>query len=139
LNLPEHDYAAFASTFHSSTSSLNASTRSDFSTRARHASNGSSTSTYDAPPSLPAQPFDPLANVCRSPLHPEEEKVFFEPAVERFEWVEESLLKPGAGDAKKGGPKTIPIKWRGCSAHCLDWLEEEEEEEEVEQVVDGRG
>ncbi|GAA5949584.1 hypothetical protein JCM3765_002713 [Sporobolomyces pararoseus] len=129
-SLPAHDWAVFSSTFPSS-SSLNISTRSDFA-RSRHASS-SSTHSQDTPPALPAQPFDPLANVCRSPFHPEEEKVFLQPAVERFEWIEESLLKPRAIDLKGGGSKTIPLKWRGCGPRCLDWLEEEVVVEEEEQ------
>ncbi|GAA5870335.1 hypothetical protein JCM16303_001967 [Sporobolomyces ruberrimus] len=130
-SLPSHDYAAFISTFPPS-SSLNVSIRSDSSRRSRQPSGSSST--LDFQPSLPPQPYDPLANVCQSPLHPVDEIVFFQPAVERIEWVEERLLKPQALDQKldgRKGPKTIPIKWRGCSARCLDWLEEAEEEEEA--------
>jgi len=121
-SLSSHDYAAFISTFPPS-SSLNLHLQSPYA-RARQASN-SSISTQP----LEAQPFDPLANVCRSPVHPDEERIYFRPAVERIEWVQERVLKPRAIDSKPPGQRTIPIKWRGCSVHCLDWLEEEEEEE----------
>ncbi|SCV68487.1 BQ2448_608 [Microbotryum intermedium] len=72
-----------------------------------------------------AQPFDPLANVCRSPAHDGEARVFFRPAVERFEWVAEgTLLKPSM--RKVEGARTIPILHRGCGRTCLDWLEDRE-------------
>ncbi|GAA6022717.1 hypothetical protein JCM11491_003742 [Sporobolomyces phaffii] len=147
-SLPAHDYAAFASVFPTaaaaassslSSSSSSSGVRADF-VRSRHASASSTASVV-----VDAQPFDPLANVCRSPVHPDEDKTFFEPAVERFEWVEERALKPcaldratpgggGGGGAGRSrglrGPRTIPIKWRGCSARCLDWLEEDEDDDE---------
>ncbi|GAA5922974.1 leucine-rich repeat domain-containing protein [Sporobolomyces koalae] len=122
--LPAHDYAAFASTFPPSSTA-----HSDF-VRSRQAS---SSSTAAATTALPPQPFDPLANVCRSPCHPDEERVFFQHAVSRLEWVEERILKPRALEMqpnqhnRRGGPKTIPILWRGCTARCLDWLEDDDE------------
>ncbi|GAA6058692.1 hypothetical protein JCM10212_003380 [Sporobolomyces blumeae] len=108
-------------------------------------------SSFSPRPSIPKQPFDPLANLCRSPLHDDSPQVFYEPAVERIEWVRESSLKPGATSSAAealSGPgggerdratgskgsvyreaKTIPIRWRGCGPRCLDWLEEEDDEE----------
>jgi len=47
------------------------------------------------------------------------------------------MLKPRAIDPKPAGQRTIPIQWRGCGAHCLDWLEEEEEEEGNEGEEEG--
>lgn len=66
-------------------------------------------------------PYDPLANICRSPAHPDEDKVFFKHAVERIEWVEERCLKLESGSRDT---RLIPIRHRGCSLRCLDWLEE---------------
>ncbi|KAI5480017.1 leucine rich repeat domain containing protein [Pseudohyphozyma bogoriensis] len=74
------------------------------------------------------QPYDPLSNVCRSPAH-EDERVFVKHAVERFEWVSESSLR---SDGQGGGVRNIPIRHRGCSVGCLDWLEKSLDEEEEE-------
>lgn len=74
------------------------------------------------------QPFDPLANICRSPAHPEQARYYVEPAVERLEWIAlADITSEGAG-----GKKDIPIMHRGCSAGCLDWLEEEQAEHELD-------
>ncbi|BGP12748.1 hypothetical protein JCM10213_008887 [Rhodosporidiobolus nylandii] len=94
--------------------------------RARHSS---------SPAAPPKQPFDPLSHICRSPAHDGEEKVFYTPAVERLEWVSERALQPAAAEPeKKSDERCIPIRWRGCGARCLDWLEEEIEEDGEEQV-----
>lgn len=97
--------------------------------RERTTSVGSTRSLFNpSPPVLAApgpQPFDPSSNVCYSPAHAGEGRHFYQPAVERFEWVSESSLKSGRVDS---GPKKIPLRHRGCGATCLDWLEEEEEE-----------
>lgn len=70
------------------------------------------------------EPFDPLANICRSPAHPDEERPFYNHAVERVEWVSESCLTPGRARPGRQGARTIPIRHRGCGVRCLDWLEE---------------
>lgn len=70
------------------------------------------------------EPFDPLANICRSPAHPEEERPFHRHAVERLEWVSEACLTPGKMASGRQGARTIPIRHRGCGIRCLDWLEE---------------
>ncbi|KAL8284113.1 hypothetical protein RQP46_004862 [Phenoliferia psychrophenolica] len=75
------------------------------------------------------QPFDPLANVCRSPAHAGEEKCYVNHAVERMEWVSLAELTRGTG-----GTKLIPILHRGCGAACLDWLDEAQEEEPGEEL-----
>lgn len=115
----------FLSTVYPATSSHPLSTSQSF-TRARHASSSSA----HLPPST--QPFDPLSSVCCSLAHDGEERVFFEPAVELFEWVSERQLQPGA-DKPKSEVRNVPVRWRGCSASCLDWLEEEVEEEESDE------
>lgn len=73
----------------------------------------------------PAQPYDSRQNICRSPAHSGQEKIFYRPAVERMEWVSEKALVQAVQTGRNGtaGPKTIPIRHRGCSANCLDWLE----------------
>ncbi|GAA5976875.1 hypothetical protein JCM11641_000897 [Rhodosporidiobolus odoratus] len=97
--------------------------------RTRHASstNPLSSTSY--------QPFDPSSNICRSPAHPGDDRVFYAHAVERMEWVSERALQPAAGEQdKKSGERCIPILWRGCGARCLYWLEEEVEEEGEEEL-----
>jgi hypothetical protein len=84
-------------------------------------------SPYFLPPhlSIPYSPsFDPLSNICPSPTHAQEGgNRFVEHAVERIEWVKESeLLGPGRG--KVEGGRVIPVRWRGCSTACLDFLDE---------------
>ncbi|SGY34342.1 BQ5605_C002g01616 [Microbotryum silenes-dioicae] len=82
-------------------------------------------STVDDGATVSTQPFDPFANVCQSPVHDGEAKVFFRPAVERYEWVAEgTFLKPSL--KRVDGAKTIPILHRGCGRTCLDWLEDRE-------------
>ncbi|BGP28924.1 hypothetical protein JCM10296v2_000660 [Rhodotorula toruloides] len=125
--LPDHLLAPFLSTFQISPPSLSFA-------RQRHSS-ASSTLSLDSFASTPSpQPFDPLSNICRSPLHAGEDRVFLTPACERFEWVSEATLKPAPkADGKKGKDRevrNIPIRWRGCTAACLDWLEEEEQVDE---------
>ncbi|GAA5832127.1 hypothetical protein JCM11251_004249 [Rhodosporidiobolus azoricus] len=119
-------YPAGSSSLSSSTNSLS---HIPF-TRTRQAS--SSSSTTHLPPLT--QPFDPLSHICRSPSHPDgSDRVFFKPAVERFEWVSEAALQPaGAGEEGKARStvRCIPVRWRGCGARCLDWLEDDEEEDE---------
>lgn len=73
--------------------------------------------------------FDPLANICRSPTHPDEERPFYRHAVERIEWVAESCFTGGRSESSA----KIPIRHRGCGATCLDWLEEPLAEEGAEQ------
>ncbi|GAA5980576.1 hypothetical protein JCM10908_001694 [Rhodotorula pacifica] len=103
--------------------------------RARH---HSTSSTSASSPIGTAAPFDPLSHICRSPAHAGQPRVFYHPAVERFEWVSEASLKPAAAattttttGATAPTPKrsselrNIPIRWRGCGPTCLDWLEEE--------------
>ncbi|GAA6025473.1 hypothetical protein JCM10207_000782 [Rhodosporidiobolus poonsookiae] len=112
-------------------------------TRARHASapaSGLAGSTSAPPPSAVVQPFDPLSNVCTSPAHEGDERVYYAPAVERMEWVSEAQLRPAADEAERAKlsrVRCIPIRHRGCGKTCLDWLEEdvEEEEEAGEPVV----
>ncbi|GAA5887601.1 hypothetical protein JCM6882_001467 [Rhodosporidiobolus microsporus] len=121
-------YPAAASLSSSSSSSRAASTAF---TRTRHASSTSS----HLPPLT--QPFDPRSHICRSPAHADEERVYFAPAVERFEWVSEARLQPAAAKGSQTGKakstvRCIPVRWRGCGATCLDWLEEEEDEDEDE-------
>lgn len=132
--LPDHLLAPFLSTFQISPPSL--------SFARQRQSSASSTYSLDAFTSTPTPPpFDPLSNVCRSPLHAGAERVFFTPACERFEWVSETTLKPAqwrqlAAEGKRvkeGEVRNIPIRWRGCTAACLDWLEGEESH------IDGRG
>lgn len=89
-------------------------------------------STLERDPKTGRQPFCPLSNVCRSPAHPDIEVCFREHAVERLEWVSEaSLKKPplkSSGETAERKPQekqSVPILHRGCSANCLDWLEEE--------------
>ncbi|GAA5859680.1 hypothetical protein JCM1840_006405 [Sporobolomyces johnsonii] len=131
----EHLFAPFHTTFHpyssASSSSLPFSISPISFARRRHTS-ASSLSSGGSPA---AQPFDPLANICRSPHHANEERFFYEPAVERMEWVCESSLKQRVLVTTRAGAeaRTIPIRWRGCGPRCLDWLEEDEDE-----VEDGR-
>lgn len=106
--------------------------------RARHLSTSSAlSSSSNAATSPSPAPFDPLSHVCRSPAHAGHARVFYRPAVERFEWVSEASLKPAAAavaqpPTKKRGSdvRNIPIRWRGCGPTCLDWLEEDDAEEE---------
>lgn len=101
--------------------------------------------TFDSLPARPlpsfceegsqTQPFDPLSNICRSPLHAGEEVIYYTHAVERIEWVPHSALIQGGiesasevgkeNDEKKSKKRIIPLLHRGCSLRCLDWLEEE--------------
>ncbi|KAK4055186.1 hypothetical protein OIV83_000466 [Microbotryomycetes sp. JL201] len=83
--------------------------------RQRQASSGSDAGATTSP----GLPFDPLSNVCRSPAHGGQERVFYRPAVERIEWVSESYLVGGSAS----GTRSIPILHRGCGRRCLDWLE----------------
>ncbi|KAK4057692.1 hypothetical protein OIO90_001340 [Microbotryomycetes sp. JL221] len=91
--------------------------------RRRHPSSASDISfqqsTSPASSTIATLPFDPLSNVCRSPAHDGQERVFFRPAVERMEWVSESYLVGGSA----AGTRSIPILHRGCGRTCLDWLE----------------
>ncbi|BGP21726.1 leucine rich repeat domain containing protein [Rhodotorula toruloides] len=137
--LPDHLLAPFLFTFQISPPSLSFA-------RQRHSS-ATSTLSLDFFVSNPSpQPFDPLSSICRSPLHTGEERVFFTPACERFEWVSETTLKPAqlrqlalkGTKGKEGEVRNIPIRWRGCTAACLDWLEEEEaqvDESEADKLV----
>ncbi|KAK7030659.1 leucine-rich repeat-containing protein 10B [Favolaschia claudopus] len=59
----------------------------------------------DEPPSL---------GVCPSPRHGDRQSVFLTPAEERFTW--EAVV---AGKEVGG---YVPIRWRGCSSGCLDFL-----------------
>ncbi|GAA6036927.1 hypothetical protein JCM8097_006358 [Rhodosporidiobolus ruineniae] len=110
-------------------------------TRGRHASSSSSSYLASSAPSRAPQPFDPLSHVCRSPSHPLEARVFREPCVERIEWVSEARLQPCAptlgGGNKKSEVRDVPVRWRGCGARCLDWLEEDEDEEEDDEETTG--
>ncbi|GAA5874633.1 hypothetical protein JCM8547_003943 [Rhodosporidiobolus lusitaniae] len=128
---------------HSSSNALSSSTSSCHSpfTRARQASSSSALNPSSSAP--PTQPFDPLSSVCCSPAHPDEERVFYAPAVERIEWVSMRRLTPAAGQGGGGGKggrgktstqRNVPVRWRGCGAGCLDWLEEDEEEEDEKEV-----
>lgn len=68
--------------------------------------------------------YDSRHHICRSPAHAGQEKVFYRPAVERIEWVsEKALTSTGRSGDGPSGPRTIPIRHRGCSANCLQWLE----------------
>ncbi|GAA5866168.1 hypothetical protein JCM3774_004105 [Rhodotorula dairenensis] len=105
--------------------------------RARHFSTLAALSS--SPPASSSQgssstaPFDPLSHVCRSPAHAGHARVFYRPAVERFEWVSEASLKPAAAaqqpTKRSSDVRNIPIRWRGCGPTCLDWLEAHGEEE----------
>lgn len=79
-------------------------------------------------------PFDPLANVCRSPAHQGVEKRFYRPAVERIEWVVEGCLtvEGRLARAVNTASRIVPLRHRGCGVRCLDWLEEPVEEVESE-------
>ncbi|WRT64563.1 uncharacterized protein IL334_001495 [Kwoniella shivajii] len=81
-------------------------------------------------PYKPLPPDDASTNPyfypCPSPRHLEmnldttsrpTRHLFLHPAEERIEWREVC------------GTKDLPIKWRGCSPGCLDFLEKDEEEE----------
>jgi len=92
-----------------------------------------------------AQVFDPRSNVCTSPAHECEDRVFREPAVERVEWVTEASLKhrPDGEWASSTrslqfgtdvGPRKVPLLWRGCGRGCLDWLEEVEGDREAAEM-----
>ena len=110
--------------------------------RARHLSTSSalsSSSTAAATSPSPPAPFDPLSHICRSPAHAGHARVFYRPAIERFEWVSEASLKPAAATVaqpltskRSSDVRNIPIRWRGCGPTCLDWLEEEDVEEEAQ-------
>ncbi|GJN91617.1 hypothetical protein Rhopal_004640-T1 [Rhodotorula paludigena] len=143
--LPAHLFAPFHSTFFTPSSPASTAPASSFSSpflsfpRTRQPSSSSAHSRADGSAG-PTQPFDPLSHVCRSPAHTDAltgagAKGFVRPAVERIEWVSEASLKRGAGGAAgaaagaKGEVRNIPIRWRGCGAACLDWLEEEEEDD----------
>lgn len=68
------------------------------------------------------QPFDPASNICSSKNH-DEPVYYVEHAEERFEWVSSASIFEG--DGRGEGKKEFPIRHRGCSSGCLDWLEEE--------------
>lgn len=126
-------FAPFQSTFYPP-SSLAASSSTSSSTFSPSASSSSfprprrlSGSFAPHPPTK--QPFDPSSHVCRSPAHPHEARMFVRPAVERFEWVSEGRLRGKGEDAEGDGEevRNVPVRWRGCGARCLDWLEEDED------------
>ncbi|GAA5949076.1 hypothetical protein JCM21900_004850 [Sporobolomyces salmonicolor] len=132
----EHLFAPFHTTFHPYSSASSSSL--PFSISAVPFARGRHPSASSLPGEAPAaQPFDPLAHVCRSPHHAEEERFFYEHAVERIEWVCESSLKQRAvvpTRARVGAEaRTIPIRWRGCGPRCLDWLEEDDEDEDEDE------
>ncbi|GAA5926397.1 hypothetical protein JCM3775_001005 [Rhodotorula graminis] len=133
-------FAPFHSTFYppsslaasSSSSSSSLSPATSFFPRSRQSSGAAA-----APP--PTQPFDPASHQCRSPAHPHDARVFFRPAVERLEWVSEARLRgraaavQGEGDDGEGEVRDVPVRWRGCGARCLDWLELDEEDDVCEE------
>lgn len=126
--VPDHLLALFSTTFKQANSASSGSFA-----RGRQVSASSTLSTSSSSGST-AAPFDPLSHICRSPAHPDEARVFFEPAVERFEWVSEQSLKPAAvqqPSKRSSEVRNIPIRWRGCGATCLDWLEEDEPSPEL--------
>jgi hypothetical protein len=62
--------------------------------------------------------FDPRGSVCISPVHaPEDEVVFVQHMEERFEWRQTIC-------GLDVGVERVPVRWRGCSRGCLDWLKE---------------
>lgn len=125
--------SSLAATSSSSSSSLSSATSSFPRTRQ---------STGPAQPAAPptTQPFDPASHQCRSPAHAHEARVFFRPAVERLEWVSEARLRGrampaglGEGEEGEGEVRDVPVRWRGCGARCLDWLELDEEDDDGEE------
>ncbi|GAA6050489.1 hypothetical protein JCM3770_002622 [Rhodotorula araucariae] len=131
--LPAPLFAPFQSTFYPPSSLASSSSSSSsfpaFFSRTRQPSASAAAAS--------AQPFDPQSHLCRSPAHPDQPRVFVHPAVERLEWVSQARLR--AGQAARtpegvgvgvgegdGEVRDVPIRWRGCSARCLDWLEEDE-------------
>lgn len=132
LEVPDHLYAYFLTVFQHTSSTASA----PFS-RVRQSSTSSTLSNASA--TVPTiAPFDPLSHVCHSLAHAGEPRVFVEPAVERFEWVSEASLKPASQQSttkRALEARNIPLRWRGCSATCLDWLEEDEEELESESTL----
>ncbi|BGP44798.1 hypothetical protein JCM10450v2_000612 [Rhodotorula kratochvilovae] len=128
--LPAGLFAPFHSTFYPPSSlAASSSSASPSFARTRLPSGAS------AAPGPGAQPFDPLSHICRSPAHAPEAHVFVRPAVERIEWVSEARLRAGRAGRGAAGREVeevrdVPIRWRGCGAGCLDWLEEDEDERE---------
>lgn len=103
-------------------------------TNATVASSSSSSSAADA---VAAAPFDRKAHVCdkRSPAHVGREVYYHEQAVERLVWVREGALIERAATARlstreartaaRDKGELVPLLFRGCSATCLDWLDDD--------------
>jgi hypothetical protein len=78
---------------------------------------------------------NPFHCVCPSPRHEqmhESVPIFVDPVVERFEWIDR------VGELPVSAPR-VPIRWRGCSRGCLNFLEdgcvEKNEKKELAQVA----
>lgn len=75
----------------------------------------------------------PGIGTCMSPMHPRHRRpAFVKHAVERFAWVRTVAGQPVQED---GG---VPVRWRGCMSHCLDFLDEDEPHGDTE-VQDDAG
>lgn len=57
--------------------------------------------------------------ICPSPLHTQQKSVFVQHAEERYTWEEKVANVVDLGGA-------VPVRWRGCSWGCLDFLVKEE-------------
>ncbi|KZS94516.1 hypothetical protein SISNIDRAFT_465404 [Sistotremastrum niveocremeum HHB9708] len=80
-----------------------------------------------------AEDTDEYISTCPSTLH--KIKTFFvEPVVERMEWMN-VIAGVELARSLHGG---IPVKWRGCSRPCLDFLEEVKGMDDTEDDEDDR-
>jgi hypothetical protein len=62
---------------------------------------------------------NPNQLVCPSPYHAEQSSALFvEPTLERFQWIDH------IGALRISHPR-VPIKWKGCSASCLNFLKDD--------------
>jgi hypothetical protein len=69
----------------------------------------------------PAAFRNPSHSECPSPLHKQRDEptsLFIDPILERFEWINRIGEHPIS-------PPRVPIRWRGCSTGCLNFLEDD--------------
>jgi hypothetical protein len=67
---------------------------------------------------------NPSHTVCPSPRHKgEPTPLFVDPVTERYEWIDR------IGGMFISAPR-VPIRWRGCSLNCLNFLDGQETEQQ---------
>jgi hypothetical protein len=74
---------------------------------------------------------NPFQSTCPSPLHKKAQEptpLFVDPMLEQFEWVDK------IGEVVISAPR-IPIRWRGCSTGCLNFLDTVQVEKEPESTA----